>query len=197
LSAPGDIPSAKALLRQRVSAALAPLSPGLLARRSQAVREKLEGMSVWKQACSVLLYAPLPGEVDIWPLAQTALLQGKILALPAFNRKTRDYDVRCVSDLQQDVVAGHFGIREPSEGRPPPPSKVLDLTLVPGVAFDLSGRRLGRGRGYYDRLLAAWRGLSCGVCFDEQVFESLPVEPHDIQLNCILTPTRFFQPDRH
>jgi 5-formyltetrahydrofolate cyclo-ligase len=70
---------------------------------------------------------------------------------------------------------------------------VLDFILVPGVAFDLSGRRLGRGKGYYDRLLKQTRGTTCGVAFDEQIVGEIPVEPHDLNVNCILTPTRWIE----
>jgi len=73
------------------------------------------------------------------------------------------------------------------------PLNRLDLTLVPGVAFDLHGRRLGRGKGIYDQILAAVGGLTCGITFDEQVVSEVPVEPHDIQVNRILTPTRWIE----
>jgi len=67
----------------------------------------------------------------------------------------------------------------------------LDLALVPGVAFDLNGHRLGRGKGYYDRLLAMLTGPACGVAFDQQIVSQVPNEPHDVRLSCILTPTRW------
>ena len=70
----------------------------------------------------------------------------------------------------------------------------LDLVLVPGVAFDLHGRRLGRGKGYYDQLLAGVCGTTCGVAFDEQIVREVPLEPHDVLMNCILTPTRWVMP---
>jgi len=70
----------------------------------------------------------------------------------------------------------------------------LDLILVPGIAFDLRGRRLGRGKGYYDRWLPALRGKTCGVAFDEQIVDDIPLEPHDVVVNCILTPTRWIEP---
>ena len=73
------------------------------------------------------------------------------------------------------------------------PLNRLDFVLVPGIAFDLQGRRLGRGKGYYDRLLAEVRGKTCGVAFDEQIVDEIPVEPHDIHVNCILTPTRWIE----
>jgi 5-formyltetrahydrofolate cyclo-ligase len=68
------------------------------------------------------------------------------------------------------------------------------LVLVPGVAFDSHGRRLGRGKGFYDQLLAFVRGTKCGVAFDEQIVPEIPIEPHDVRLNCILTPTRWIEP---
>jgi 5-formyltetrahydrofolate cyclo-ligase len=69
----------------------------------------------------------------------------------------------------------------------------LDLILVPGVAFDLQGRRLGRGKGYYDQLLGALHGTRCGVAFDQQVVDEIPMAPHDMTLHCILTPTRWVE----
>jgi 5-formyltetrahydrofolate cyclo-ligase len=69
----------------------------------------------------------------------------------------------------------------------------LDLILVPGLAFDLNGRRLGKGKGYYDRLLAGVSGIKCGVAFDEQVVSEVPAGPHDVRVNCILTPTRWLE----
>jgi 5-formyltetrahydrofolate cyclo-ligase len=65
--------------------------------------------------------------------------------------------------------------------------------LVPGLAFDPSGRRLGRGKGFYDRLLAMVRGRKCGIAFEEQVVPEIPVEPHDIRLDCLLTPRRWME----
>ena len=73
----------------------------------------------------------------------------------------------------------------------PAPLNRLDLVLVPGVAFDAQGRRLGRGKGFYDRLLAKVRGHKCGVAFDVQIVSGLPEEPHDVRVDSILTPSRW------
>jgi 5-formyltetrahydrofolate cyclo-ligase len=88
---------------------------------------------------------------------------------------------------------GHFGIREPETRCARLTSGKLDLILVPGVAFDLRGGRLGRGKGYYDRLLRELRGTTCGVAFEEQIVGEIPVEPHDVRLKFLLTPTRWIQ----
>ena len=90
-------------------------------------------------------------------------------------------------------MIGKFGVREPAERCAPVPLNRLDLVLVPGIAFDIRGGRLGRGQGYYDRLLSAVTGLKCGVAFDEQIVDAVPVGPLDVRLNCILTPTRWIE----
>jgi 5-formyltetrahydrofolate cyclo-ligase len=64
------------------------------------------------------------------------------------------------------------------------------LILVPGVAFDLQGNRLGRGKGFYDRLLAEIRGVKCGVAFEEQIVDEIPVGSHDAAMDFIVTPSR-------
>ena len=90
-----------------------------------------------------------------------------------------------------DLSVGQFGIFEPTQVCPRVNLNELDFLLVPGVGFTLAGRRLGRGKGYYDRLLAEARGTKCGVAFDWQVTVDVPAEPHDILLDCIVTPTRW------
>ena len=94
---------------------------------------------------------------------------------------------------QRDLIIGKFGIREVAELSPEMALNQLDLALAPGVAFDPHGRRLGRGKGFYDRLLAGVCGTKCGVAFDEQLVDAVPVGPLDIPLNCILTPTRWIE----
>src|SRR5262249_31355612 len=130
-------------------------------------------------------------EVDLWDLASKGLLAGKTVALPRFDEGRNCYAACQIFDLDRDVQTGQFGIREASRTCGELALNRLDLVLVPGLAFDLQGRRLGRGKGYYDQLLAAVRGTTCGVAFDEQIERDIPIEPHDIIVDCILTPTRW------
>src|SRR5207249_484526 len=139
---------------------------------------------------SILLFAPLGDELDVWPLLAGALSAGKLISLPRFQRETNKYIAGQVQHLVNDIKAGRFGIREPADQCAEIPLNRLDFVLVPGVAFDSRGRRLGRGKGIYDQLLAAVSGTTCGVAFDEQIVGQIPVAPHDIRVNCILTPTR-------
>jgi 5-formyltetrahydrofolate cyclo-ligase len=150
--------------------------------------------SLWKNAQSILFFAPLPEELDIWPLLQDSLAAKKTVALPRFDSAAQKYVACQIQNAAADIRVGQFGIREPAGHCAVSPINRLDLILVPGVAFDLHGRRLGRGKGFYDRLLADMRGTTCGVAFDEQIVTEIPVEPHDVHLDYLLTPTRWIEP---
>jgi 5-formyltetrahydrofolate cyclo-ligase len=185
--------TSKAALRTKVAANLKNLAPEHRSAESARARALLEKQSLWKNARTILVYAPLPEEVDVWPLVKTALAERKTICLPRFDAVAMKYVACRIENPGEDLVKGRFGIREPVDRCALVSLNRLDLVLVPGVAFDLHGRRLGRGKGFYDRLLALMQGTTCGVAFDEQIVEEVPVEPHDVPLNCILTPTRWLE----
>lgn len=180
----------KAALRGQVRIKLEGISEPARAAASAQACARLKSQPAWHEAASVLLYAPLAGELDVWPLLTEAITAGKTVALPRFEPGGGIYEAGRVRD-PSELRGGRFGVREPAPGGEVVPLKRLDFILVPGIAFDLHGRRLGRGKGFYDQLLAAVCGTTCGVAFDEQIADFVPVEPHDIHLNCILTPTRW------
>jgi 5-formyltetrahydrofolate cyclo-ligase len=179
-------------LREQLRAELQRLSAEQRAEAGAAVRSRLKRQAVWAQARFVLFYAPFGEEIDVWCLAQEALDNGKLVALPQFDRQQGSYRSCQVRDLHRDVAIGYSRIREPKPGCPVVPLNLLDLVLVPGVGFDRYGRRLGRGQGYYDRLLADVRGTKCGLAFDCQWVTEIPAEPHDVRLDCIVTPSRWW-----
>lgn len=183
----------KAMLRREVADHMRGLSAERRAAAAARARALLQQQSIWQTAKTVLLFAPLPDEPDVWPLVSAALSSGKQVALPRYVATSAEYIACWVREPEKDVEIGQYGIREPNERCMIAPLLRLDFILVPGVAFDLHGRRLGRGRGHYDRVLAAARGTTCGVAFDEQIVREVPVEPHDVHLNCILTPTRWIE----
>lgn len=185
------IPAEKAGLRRHLRALSQTVSRSERDGASLAVCSRLLAWSGWQRARTVLSYAALPDEISVWPLAFEALRTGRLLALPRFVGSTGQYEAAVIRDPDQDLQPGKLKIAEPRAACPAFPLKQLDLVLVPGVAFDLCGRRLGRGKGYYDRLLSAVCGLRCGVAMDWQVLPALPAEPHDEMLDGILTPTRW------
>jgi 5-formyltetrahydrofolate cyclo-ligase len=153
----------------------------------------LRSQPLWQEAHSVLLFAPIKDEPDIWPLLKEALTAGKCVSLPRYDASADCFHaarVESIGDIERPTA---FGIREPARHCAEVPLKQLDLALVPGVAFDALGWRLGRGKGYYDRLLAEVAGKKCGVAFDCQLLATLPHEPHDVKLNCLVTPTRWLE----
>ncbi|MGA2683867.1 MAG: 5-formyltetrahydrofolate cyclo-ligase [Verrucomicrobiota bacterium] len=185
-----EIQNAKKQLRKKILAALRVLPPEKQVADSSTIRALLSQQTFWKDARAVLFFAPLPGEVDVWPLLAAALASGKIAALPRFDPASNDYLACHVQNPQNEVGPGQFGIREPKTGCPEIPLERLGLILVPGVAFDLLGGRLGRGRGFYDRLLAKFHGIKCGVALDEQIVEEVPAGTLDVRMDFVLTPTR-------
>jgi 5-formyltetrahydrofolate cyclo-ligase len=184
------IQKAKVALRKQIRGAVQNISPAARNAMSAQIRDRLKEQALWKNAASVLFFAPLPDEPDVWPLLEDALAGGKIAALPRFDSTGNCYVACQVKNLRSEIVTGQFGIREPGAGCVEIPFNRLDLALVPGVGFDLQGQRLGRGRGFYDRLLADVDGIKCGIAFDEQVVKEIPAGPRDVRLNFILTPTR-------
>jgi len=185
------IREAKRALRNQVSARLREMEPGERCAASAQARSLLAAQTTWKTARSVLFFAPLPEELDVWPLLAEGLSAGKKVALPRFVAATGSYEACRILDPEMDLRVGHCGIREPASRCARLSSSRLDLILVPGVAFDLQGHRLGRGRGYYDQLLSTLHGVKCGAAFDQQIVDEIPVASHDVRLDCVLTPTRW------
>ncbi|HEV2393034.1 MAG TPA: 5-formyltetrahydrofolate cyclo-ligase [Verrucomicrobiae bacterium] len=187
------IPDSKSALRREVQARLKALTPIQRAGLAAQARALLEQQAVWREAKSILFFAPTPEELDVWPLLRDALAAGKTAALPRFMPATGRYAACPVQDPGVDVTPGHLGIREPIARCAATLLTQLDLILVPGIAFDPHLHRLGRGKGFYDRLLAELQGRTCGVAFDQQIVAEVPVEAHDRRLDCLFTPTRWIE----
>jgi 5-formyltetrahydrofolate cyclo-ligase len=185
-----DLNFQKAALRKQIRGILQRISPAAREAASAQARALLKEQSIWKNAASVLFFASVSNEVDVWPLLEEALHTGKTAALPRFDSADQSYVACRVQNLRSEIVTGEFGIREPAVKCAEIPFSKFDLVLVPGAAFDLRGCRLGRGRGFYDRLLVEVRGIKCGVAFDEQIVNEVPAGTLDVQLDFILTATR-------
>lgn len=196
-----ELDQAKAAVRARLRAAVAGLAPEAKAAASARLCARVLASMPWRTARAVLLFCPLPDEPDVRPLIEAAWGAGKRVALPRFRGGTTPaasgasapggvYEAGLVEQGWAGLRPGRFGILEPAPEASTVSLNQLDLVLVPGVGFAPDGSRLGRGRGFYDRLLASASGLKCGAGFDEQMVAELPVGAHDIHLDCILTPSR-------
>lgn len=183
----------KTLLRRQLRAALAALTSAEREAASDQVVQRIGADPRWRAARTVMLFIPLADELNILPLVDRALRHHKTVLLPRFDPVAGNYQAARVSNLANDLVRGPFGVTEPRADCPAIPVKQLDVTLVPGLGFDRVGRRLGRGKGHYDRLLADAAGSFWGVGHDCQLVPEVPGEPHDVALNCIVTPVHWVE----
>jgi 5-formyltetrahydrofolate cyclo-ligase len=157
-----------------------------LEKMSLAVIERFQTLEIFKSARAVGAYMPLADEVDVTPLFQAL---EKTFYIPAFDEALGMYRM---ARLTAELKKGHFGIPEPAVPDFAGENEI-DLILVPGVAFDRAGRRIGRGGGFYDRILPQYRAARAGICFDFQCLEPLPAEKHDVQMNWLGTETQILK----
>ncbi len=156
-------------------------------RRKCATQRLLETLATdaeWLAAKVVLLYADMPDEVPMWPVIEHWKTE-KTLLLPAIRQGELQV---CRYLGREHLRAGVFGLLEPI-GSPYTALESIDLALIPGVAFDCNGGRLGHGKAYYDRFLAQTplqQLRRVGVCFDFQVVPAVPVEAHDVLLHRLI-----------
>jgi 5-formyltetrahydrofolate cyclo-ligase len=183
----------KAILRQQFKQRLAAITPDQRRADSRLICERICARPAWQSARTILFFAPLPDEPDLWPLLEETLKTGRGAALPSYLADKDLYEAALIADAHKDLKPGRYGILEPGPDCPRIPILNLDIILVPGVAFSRDGYRLGRGRGYYDRLLAHARCCKWGVAFDCQLTKHLPVEARDIQLDGIATPRQWLE----
>ena len=152
-------------------------------RASAAIFSAVERLPEFRAARTVAVFAALPDE----PATDEVLARWASTRRVVLPRVEGDA-MRFYACRPDALVFGAFGILEP-QGERPCPAGEIDLVVCPGVAFTADGRRLGRGRGYYDRYLGdpAFRGFRVGVCYAHQLVDDLPVEPHDVRMDRVIT----------
>ena len=158
---------------------------------SAEIIRQLAGLSELRRAEVVMAFAPLSDEADIFPLLEDLMAMGKTIVFPVLVGQEGRMDAHRVEDLEKDLKRGKFGIFQPANGVPIDPREI-DFMLVPAVAFDDKGHRLGRGGGYYDRFLSARavNAFTCGVAYECQVHESIPLKEHDCAVEALATEKR-------
>jgi len=157
-------------------------------RKSEVIWRKLARLAVFRAAKTVVCYVALPYEVETRQWIKQMLEQGKRVIVPRVQGD--ELLLSELHDLKADLAPGAFRVWEPTpEATRPVHLAGLDLVVVPGVAFDHEGHRLGHGRGYFDRLLARLPDTTptVGVCFDFQLLDRLPTSPHDQTVQTVLS----------
>ncbi|MBQ7209244.1 MAG: 5-formyltetrahydrofolate cyclo-ligase [Lentisphaeria bacterium] len=153
----------------------------------EAIREKLRGLPLFVSSPAVAAFCASGAEPDLLPA-----LGGKRLFLPRYNGGQRTYELVEIADLRGDLVPGRYGIAEPRPGLAAADRDFVEsevLFLGPAVACDRTGTRLGRGGGFYDRLLGGAAKPPVGVIYSCQLGDALPREEHDVPLGWVVTET--------
>ncbi len=178
----------KQALRQEVAARKRTYTGTELAKRSEKILAAVEETDLFRSARCVALYHALPGEVQTAPFIERWYKEKRLL-LPLVVGD----DLRLLLyEGEESLRPGPFGILEPKADGVEPPKEEIDMIIVPGVAFDTDRNRLGRGRGYYDRLLATIKAPAIGICFGFQLFPHIPTEPFDRKMDHLITDTGCF-----
>jgi 5-formyltetrahydrofolate cyclo-ligase len=177
----------KSVFRENVKTQRAQVSPEAAYEAAISLRTQLKEESFFKEAKRIGAFCSTGTEINTMPLMEEVLKSGKKLYLPKTDKTKTLMEFYPVSDLKT-LAPGRFDILEPPEGTPLPPEE-LDLILVPGLAFDNRGHRLGYGQGFYDRYLKLLKPecFTLGVAYSFQIIDKTPNIEHDIPVNAVLT----------
>src|SRR3954447_4483651 len=168
----------KVALRQRMRMVRDVVEDRLI--RSVQLWAKVAEQPEYQRAGTVMAFVAFGTELDTDPLFARLAVEGKRLVLPRVEASGI-----VPADGDTPLIASKFGVVEPSG--PAIDVAEIDLVIVPGLAFTLAGDRLGYGRAYYDRFLPTVRAPSIGVCFTEQLVDEMPVEPHDVRVDMVVS----------
>lgn len=161
------------------------LGPECVREAGERWADRLLGSTLWREARRPALYMAFGGELSTRPLLACLWAAGVPVVLPRVVGST--LTLHRVA-TESELVRGRFGIPEPAPDAPEVPPTEPDLIVVPGVAFDRSGNRIGFGKGYYDRLLESASARTVGAAYAFQILESVPTEPHDRRMDFLMTP---------
>ena len=183
----------KRTLRQLMLAQRRALSHEQWLTRSFPAQQNLLGLEEYRQAYCVAIYAPVHNEVDTSFALETAFNDDKKVLYPVVRGQEMVFRQLVAGD---DLVRGRFGIPVPGIVSVDHSAEEADIIVVPGVAFDLNGHRIGYGKGYYDRFLHNPEIKACfvGLCYDFQlIVDLIPIDHHDIRMDIIITESRIIR----
>lgn len=175
----------KRLLRKRQKSLRDGISPQLRRAYSRSIADKALALAEKIAARTVFVYLSYGSEPETYALIRELLARGIRVGVPVCNTKTHTMDAVTLHSWES-LVPGAYGILEPQGGGVIPPDEI-DLILVPGLAFDQEGYRLGYGGGYYDRYLQDFHGVSAGLAFSVCCTEDLPRDAFDLPVSLVLT----------
>ena len=186
----GSLDETKKSIRKEMALLREALSEESIRENSREITRKLVGLAEFRASRNILFFLSLPSEVQTDEMIRQALNLGKKVHVPLVDAQRRRLNISEISGLDIEFEEKRFGILEPGRAHLKiVPPETLDFVLVPGLAFDLNGGRIGYGAGYYDRFLKEVEGhaVPVGVAYDFQVQASIPQTQFDVPVQKILT----------
>ena len=188
----------KVAARSTVQERLAGVSSEEFRGWSSAICRRLIEWGPTRNAVCPMVYLPTAVEAGVDCYTAWRLKNGLTVCGPRVDWESLDMSARVIGDLERGIEIRRHGIREPVDDALAVDSGRIDVVLTPGVVFDESGRRVGRGAGCYDRFLAQsglMAGiLTVGVCFEAQLVARAPADKHDVPMRAIITERRIIEP---
>ena len=188
-----DVKARKSEIRRSTFARRDDLSKDERSKKSAAIMERLFGFANFLEARIVLFYMSYSSEVGTEPMVRKALELEKIIALPLVDSRKKEIVPFRIENLDRDLRPGYRGIREPIRQRCKQiPVQYVNLAIIPGVAFDERGGRIGHGMGVYDRFIPRLdiTTRKVALAFECQIVPQIPMEPHDRYTDIIITEKR-------
>lgn len=161
-------------------------------RKSGLITGELVRLKEYSEAKTILAYVSMQEEVSTAGFITKANGDGKCVVVPAVDPGKESMTLHKIKSLEE-LAPGYLGIREPKDRTCAIPCEKLDLAVVPGLAFDRRGNRLGRGKGMFDRLFEGAKCPKVALAFDFQLVDSVPVEKHDFPVDVIITEKRILR----
>lgn len=191
-----NVQTLKEVLRRQCQERRAALEPGYVEEAGRAVRARLLAMEEYVEAKWVHTYVSLEerAEVDTLAFIETSLARGKAVVVPVVERGKGDLRHARIRGLEE-LHQGYLGLLQPELARADwfEDLAALDLVVVPGLAFDALGRRIGYGAGYYDRFLPQVRACRVGVVCESFLLEEVPVEDHDVLMDVVVAHSTVYR----
>ncbi len=180
-------------LRKYVIAARNKLAADIIKEKSSVITSKLIRLEEYRRAGTIMAYVDFRNEVQTGPIIEDALQRGKRVAVPVTDVANKKITPSLVKNYPEDLEPGTWGIPEPKPGlvRPIPPGEI-DMVIVPGVAFDTAGNRLGYGGGFYDRFLpeTAPGCVYVALAYEIQIRPNVYPSEHDQPIHILVTEDR-------
>lgn len=174
--------------RSLIKETLEAMSPDQAERKSRQACAAVVELPEFAGACTIMAYMTIPNETDAGAIILAAWNQGKTVLVPVVSTEPREMFAVELRSLKAGLKVSSYGILEP-DGSNPWPADRIDLMIVPALAFDRLGNRLGRGGGFYDRFLAqeGMHAVTCGLAFQEQLLDEIPTDHHDKPVDLLVT----------